>query len=189
MNETVQFPYNLIDDLLEASIRCKKGSEQYKEMIFSVNPYTFLEIMRKDLTKRESDILRLRYTEKISYRALGERYGISATRVQQIVAAAKRKLKRRSKFWKTVPEYQYDATVRRLQTREALSPERRSKLPMSILNLPVRTYNQLYMSGIRTLGQLSECKKSDIYAIKGIDQKTAQFVIERAGDFDIDIPD
>lgn len=65
--------------------------------------------MRESITEREDEIMRLREIEGLSYRVIGEQFGISKSRASQIYHSILRK--RREQQWKEFYEAQNRKTV------------------------------------------------------------------------------
>ena len=108
--------------------------------------------MQFDMTVREKEILKLHEEEKLSFRAIGEKYGISSGRASQIFRDADRK--RREAY--------------RLEQQKEANKE---EIPLSLtrgelimLEEILQEYTRLCTAGVRhTLAELTRVKEDPSY--------------------------
>lgn len=90
-NLQLSYPDNLLADILAPT----KDADTY------VKPYDIngsLAYVIAALTEREQTVLKRRYQERMTYKAIGEEFGCSGSRVQQILAKSLRKMRHPSRY-------------------------------------------------------------------------------------------
>lgn len=140
------------------------------------------------LMEREQEILLKRYRDKMTLKAIGAEYKISAERVRQIEAKALRKLqhpqwatmliavplsemkKEREEYRKLSQEYEllvkaFGCSTTKMQT------------PLERLNLSIRSYNRLKRAGKQTLRDIADMSKQELLQVRNLGFKSVMEVI------------
>lgn len=182
------YPFNLARDIL--------GSEEAAIKIYIPGIYAALAT----LTERESNVIRLRYTEKMTLKAIGQEHGVTQERIRQILAKALRKLRHpsRAEMFEAVPytetrestnEYYrlkraYELLVKAFEVCTAKRAEPGVIVPMAEmavtlqtpiheLDLSVRSYNCLRRAGKNTLKDVCDMTEDELCHIRNLGRKSA----------------
>jgi DNA-binding CsgD family transcriptional regulator len=166
------------------------------------------------LNEREADILRKRFSYKMTLQEVATAYNLTRERIRQIEAKAIRKLRHpsRSDMFKAVPitkikaertEYhklqgEYERLKKAFEeaTRETANPEIISSMakvatimdtPIHDLDFSVRTYNCLRRAGKNTLRDIAAMSYSDLQHVRSMGRKSCDEVVRVAGEYGIEI--
>ncbi len=196
------YPFNLARDIF--------GSAEEAEKIYLPGIFDALAM----LTEREQDILRQRYGEKMTLRAIGQIHGVGQERIRQIIARALRRLRHPSRvnMFKAVPlaamveqnikyqklsrEYELLATAFEMLTAKKADPEVVVTLaelavtmqtPISDLGLSVRSFNCLKRAGKNTLRDIAEMTEDDLLQIRNLGRKSAEEIIGKIKSYGLDL--
>lgn len=93
--------------------------EHYLEL-FSKSENDVFSLVDELLTKREAEIIRMRFDENLTYSEIGEKQGCSGTRVRQIEARGLRKLKHPSKSDKLLEVSGFDIDTKKEERHRAI---------------------------------------------------------------------
>lgn len=172
-------------------------------MLFTPNLDSILEAA---LDERQQRVIRMRYEQGLTYREIGEVFGIGSERVRQIKVSAVYTL-REAKYYlylRATPQIEVlrlqseikiltrqkeeleeqieflSSQVSEAEAQKAASRIRTSlDIPISELDLPMRSLTCLTAHGIKTIGELLGYTKSELRAIRNLGKKSAAD-IERA---------
>ena len=184
------WPYNLWADIVEGSLfglPSEMDGRGSMPMLYVAN---LEEVMAAALNERQQTVIRMRYEQGATYKAIGEAIGIGSERVRQILVYSLRKF-REPQFYhrlKAVPEIdvvqlkaenqklvsqieslkahiqrvsgEADFHKRELQTLLPLDA------PVDALGISIRSRNGLIAQGIMTVQDLLECKESTLRGFK-----------------------
>jgi len=150
------------------------------------------------LTEREADILKMRYSEKMTLKQIGKIYGIGQERVRQIEAKALRKMRHPSRtvLYKSVSVKEFrdqkeayqklSADYELIRTAfENIAAKPASQIveiseilqtPIEEVNFSTRTYNCLYRAGKNTLGDIVEMTERELMNVRNLGRKSADEV-------------
>lgn len=186
------YPFNLARDIL--------GSEEAAIKIYVPGIYAALAT----LTERESNVIRLRYTEKMTLKAIGQIHDVTQERTRQILAKALRKLRHptRANMFKAVPYTEiresasehdrlkraYELLVKAFEVCTAKRAEPGVIVPMAEmaatlqtpideLNLSARSYNCLKRAGKNTLKDVCSMSERELYGIRNLGSKSASEIM------------
>ena len=180
------FPLNLAQDIL--------GGDALKIYIPGV------AVALETLTEREADILRKRYRDKMTLRAIGDIQGVGQERIRQIEAKALRKMRHpaRSNMMLAVPlsdvreieaRYQklrreYEQLAKELALFAGKSVEVMTEhkalmqTPLDELGLSVRPHNCLRRAGKQTLQDIATMSEGDLMQVKNLGKRSVLEVLE-----------
>jgi DNA-binding CsgD family transcriptional regulator len=180
------YPLNLIYDILEDRDETLK--------VYIPGFYSALNT----LTEREVDILQKRYIEGMTLRTIALAYGLTSERIRQIKARAIRKLrhpsrkilfqavpmvevqKQKVQYQKLCQEYEFLAEV--LNSANNLDVGRVTvevlDIPLSELNLSVRSYNCLRRASKNTLKDITDMTEPELKRIRNLGNKSADEIID-----------
>ena len=139
------------------------------------------------LSENEQEILRLRYGERMSYVAIGEKRGISAARVGQIHAGAVWKLRQPSCYvWYVEGFCIHDEKRKAGADRIRQSLQRQKNIGIlekrcMKLNIPYGLYERLRKAGLGTIGNLQNAMKKRAWHeyVRGVGVKQAELLVCR----------
>lgn len=196
------YPFNLARDIF--------GSAEEAEKIYLPGIFDALAM----LTEREQDILRQRYGEKMTLRAIGQIHGVGQERIRQIIARALRRLRHPSRvnMFKAVPlaamveqnikyqkicrEYEFLSKAFEAYTAMPAAPDVvvpmaelavTMQTPISELDFTVRTHNCLKRAGKNTLRDIVEMTEDELMSIRNLGRKSAIEVIHKVRSYGLDI--
>lgn len=151
MNKELDYPMNLLEDIFTRSI----------ETPYDIEGTVAYVLCR--LTKRERDILKMRYEEKLSLRGCGERLGITSERVRQLITKTLHTLRQpynsdilkvgADKYYTLKGEYSADNKIV-LKTELKDNVDHILDKEIEYLALMNRSYKILRNAGIRTIRDL-----------------------------------
>lgn len=150
------YPYNVILDVTE-----KTGElTEYDISIRAVR-----EVFNRVLSEREQRVLEERYSHGKTLEECGKEFGVTRERIRQIECRSLWKIQQHINEMLCVPLAQY------------LGHEKEEKLdlsdnPIVYLTLSLRAENALRRHGVKTIGQLCECRKSDLRDFRGMGAKS-----------------
>lgn len=166
------------------------------------------EVLSKALNERQQDILRQRYEQGMTYAEIAADYGVGAERIRQIIQRSLRTLREPKYFnmLKAAPmieviklrvdlddltqkyrylEQQYADQFGELEKKKVHD---RLQIPLAsplyVLNLTTRSYNALVMNGITTVGELVNCRLSDLKKFQKLGSNSLEniiYVLEKNG--------
>ena len=184
MNNLIEiYPFNLARDIF--------GSEEDAMKIYVPG----IPLALATLSEREADVLRKRYCDKMTLKAIGEIQEVGGERIRQIEAKALHKLRHpsRMKIYKAVPVAELveaQASYRRLNREHELLAKAVAALtanpagqdtivppsgaivtrltPLDELGLSVRTYNCLRRAGVDTLEEVADMTEAELLQIRNL---------------------
>lgn len=186
------YPFNLARDIL--------GSGEAAIKIYIPGLYAAIAT----LMEREADVIRLRYSEKMTLKEIAQEHGVTQERIRQILAKALRKLRHpsRAEMFKAVPytetrestnEYYrlkraYELLEKAFEVCTAKRAEPGVIVPMAEmaatlqtpideLNLSARSYNCLKRAGKNTLKDVCSMSERELYGIRNLGSKSASEII------------
>jgi DNA-binding CsgD family transcriptional regulator len=185
------YPFNLAKDIFGSAT---EAIEIYVPGLYSA---------MATLTEREADVLRRRYQDKLTLKAVGQIQEVTPERIRQIEAKAIRKLRHPSRvnMFKAVPltemqelitehqklNRQYELLARALEiaVERPSEPEitelakmvNVTSTPLEELDFSVRTYNCLRRAGINTLGEIISKPSSEIAKIRSLGRKSLNEIV------------
>ncbi len=173
-----------------------------------------LSLALATLNEREQDVLKRRFSEKLTLRAVGKIHGLTQERARQIEAKALRKLRMPSlknmfvavplteikeqniEYQKLSREYELLATAFEMLTAKKADPEVVVPLaemavtmqtPISDLDLSVRSFNCLKRAGKNTLRDIVEMTENDLLQIRNLGRKSAEEIIGKIKSYGLDL--
>lgn len=202
---TSNWPQNLWEDISH-DLPWWLGSKDERDepsVLFVPNLDSVLE---DALDERQQKAIRMRYEQGMTYRAIGEVFGIGVERVRQVKSDALRNLRetkhylrlcgvpkievRRLQFQveeltrqKEALEKQIELFSSQVSETEAKKAAAQVKMPLDILinelDIPMRSLTCLTAHGVKTIDELLGYTKSDLQKIRNLGKKSAAD-IERA---------
>jgi hypothetical protein len=173
-----------------------------------------LSLALATLNEREQDVLKRRFSEKLTLRAVGKIHGLTQERARQIEAKALRKLRMPSlknmfvavplteikeqniEYQKLSREHELLATAFEMLTAKKADPEVVVPLaemavtmqtPISDLDLSVRSFNCLKRAGKNTLRDIVEMTEDDLLQIRNLGRKSAEEIIGKIKSYGLDL--
>lgn len=173
-----------------------------------------LSLALATLNEREQDVLKRRFSEKLTLRAVGKIHGLTQERARQIEAKALRKLRMPSlknmfvavplteikeqniEYQKLSREHELLATAFEMLTAKKADPEVVVPLaemavtmqtPISDLDLSVRSFNCLKQAGKNTLRDIVEMTEDDLLQIRNLGRKSAEEIIGKIKSYGLDL--
>lgn len=173
-----------------------------------------LSLALATLNDREQDVLKRRFSEKLTLRAIGDIHGLSPERIRQIGVKALRKLRMPSRknmfiavpltevkeqnmeYQKLSREHELLATAFEMVTAKKADPEVVVPLaemavtmqtPISDLDLSVRSFNCLKRAGKNTLRDIVEMTEDDLLQIRNLGRKSAEEIIGKIKSYGLDL--
>jgi DNA-binding CsgD family transcriptional regulator len=185
------YPFNLAKDIL--------GSVTEAIKIYVPGLYGAMAT----LSEREADVLRRRYQDKLTLKAVGQIQEVTPERIRQLEAKAIRKLRHPSRvnMFMAVPltEHQALATEHQKMSRAydllaralKIAVERPSEpeitelakmvnvksTPLEELDFSVRTYNCLRRAGINTLGEIVSKTSDELAKIRNLGRHSLNEIV------------
>ena len=144
------------------SVEDLKDKERYKK-------YAEYYIERKLCNKeRDFEILKERFENDLSLKEIGSKFGITSSRVSEIIARFKR-----------VADW-YEKRERELEYKLPTDKTTKNRVPLIIedLNPPVRVYNALRRSGINTIKNLTDMTLSELYKVRNLGLESIDWIIK-----------
>lgn len=184
MNSCV-WPYNLWSDIIDSG-RFAAKAEDGRDLEYVLYWPNLEAVLSSALDERHQRVLRMRYEQNLSYRAIGEELGVGPERIRQLIVHSLRKLREPRNFFRlnATPErdviklsmelrdmtekynslkVQVDNLVDEIEARKA---KKRAELPLdspiASLELSMRSFNCLRANNIETVGDLVACKESTL---------------------------
>ena len=184
MNSCV-WPYNLWSDIIDSG-RFAAKAEDGSDLEYVLYWPNLEAVLSSALDERHQRVLRMRYEQNLSYRAIGEELGVGPERIRQLIVHSLRKLREPRNFFRlnATPErdviklsmelrdmtekynslkVQVDNLVDEIEARQA---KKRAELPLdspiASLELSMRSFNCLRANNIETVGDLVACKESTL---------------------------
>lgn len=184
MNSCV-WPYNLWSDIIDSG-RFAAKAEDGSDLEYVLYWPNLEAVLSSALDERHQRVLRMRYEQNLSYRAIGEELGVGPERIRQLIVHSLRKLREPRNFFRlnATPErdviklsmemrdmtekynslkVQVDNLVDEIEARKA---KKRAELPLdspiASLELSMRSFNCLRANNIETVGDLVACKESTL---------------------------
>lgn len=184
MNSCV-WPYNLWSDIIDSG-RFAAKAEDGSDLEYVLYWPNLEAVLSSVLDERHQRVLRMRYEQNLSYRAIGEELGVGPERIRQLIVHSLRKLREPRNFFRlnATPErdviklsmelrdmtekynslkVQVDNLVDEIEARKA---KKRAELPLdspiASLELSMRSFNCLRANNIETVGDLVACKESTL---------------------------
>lgn len=163
------------------------------------------------LTERERLIVKQRYEDGMTFKALGEIHGVTRERIRQILCKAVRKLRHptranlfravsvselqmaNAKYQKLLREYEllneaYEAISASYSGPGSMPLPVQSAITLSTpiynLDLSVRSYNCLRRAGKNTLGEVADMTIDELKLVRNLGRKSAEeiiFTVKRYG--------
>lgn len=159
------------------------------------------------LEPREQKIIRYRYGERLTLKAIGEMEGVSGSAIREIEMRALRKLRHPSKhcyirnglngvmYKKAEAEFQkgydigykngYDKAMADIKSQEMKEIKNLMEMSVIELDICVRAKNFLFRNGYRTVGDIVALEVKEIKAIKAMGSKSYQSVAMALNDLGI----
>lgn len=199
------WPDNLWQEVTKNCDAPSNGAEMGASVLFYPN---LDEVLSKALNERQQDILRQRYEQGMTYAEIAADYGVGAERIRQIIQRSLRTLREPKYFnmLKAAPmieviklrvdlddltqkyrylEQQYADQFGELEKKKVHD---RLQIPLAsplyVLNLTTRSYNALVMNGITTVGELVNCRLSDLKKFQKLGSNSLEniiYVLEKNG--------
>lgn len=184
MNSCV-WTYNLWSDIIDSG-RFAAKAEDGSDLEYVLYWPNLEAVLSSALDERHQRVLRMRYEQNLSYRAIGEELGVGPERIRQLIVHSLRKLREPRNFFRlnATPErdviklsmelrdmtekynslkVQVDNLVDEIEARKA---KKRAELPLdspiASLELSMRSFNCLRANNIETVGDLVACKESTL---------------------------
>lgn len=152
--EKLEYPDNLIVEL--GGIELPLSDDQLAGLRSAIST----------LLPREQLVLKLRFEEGHTLRAIGASLGVGGTRVGQIIDKALRKLRHPSRF-QVIEKGQEEAAKIREEEKRKIK-EARSDASLAFAGLKIRTFNCLHRAGIDTTKKLCDIIDNDPTAISNV---------------------
>lgn len=189
------WPQNLWEDINQSLPRWawKEDEMDKPSILFTPNLDSILDAA---LNKREQRLIRMRYEQGMSYRSIGEAFGVGSERVRQIKVVAVNKL-REAKYYLRLCAVPKIESIRLLSktkelirqkeeleekieylsglvSEEKMAAQIETPLDASIseLNIPIRALNCLAIHGINTIGELLGYTKSELREFRNLGAKS-----------------
>lgn len=184
MNSCV-WPYNLWSDIIDSG-RFAAKAEDGSDLEYVLYWPNLEAVLSSALDERHQRVLRMRYEQNLSYRAIGEELGVGPERIRQLIVHSLRKLREPRNFFRlnATPErdviklsmelrdmtekynslkVQVDNLVDEIEARKAkIRAELPLDSPIASLELSMRSFNCLRANNIETVGDLVACKESTL---------------------------
>ncbi|MCR6108590.1 hypothetical protein HXA34_20080 [Salipaludibacillus agaradhaerens] len=190
-----EYPFNLI----RAIYRDQENDTTHTQTVHIKRLYQQM----LTLSEREQKVLSLRFRDRLTLKATGERVGISGQQVRYTQNKALRKLKHpsRSKFYETIPKFEMDRLEEKYREvqkdnarlRETLGAIGISDIDPHVLillarmvksedlnmhvgklGLSTRIYNGLARAGIHTISQLIATPDEELINMRNIGERSLQ---------------
>ena len=139
-----------------------------------------------DFSKREQQVLGLRYEHDLSLDDVAKEFHVTRERIRQIEHKAFRKIRSlgRRKLWDV--EYIKDEAARNARFEWILnSKPADTGTSIDILDLSTRTYNCIRRSGIKTVEELSTMTFDDLIKIRNFGRHSLEELLIKARDHGI----
>lgn len=193
MNERLEYPYNLIEDLELEPCECFEHFNERLEFLLT----------KLVITDREEKIIRLYYIDGKTFEEIGREFGTTRERIRQIQEKAITKLKLFKKYfyggkWCLMEELAKEEYQKYLETQKSFRTYESAKqyilqyesgvfLPIKEqkienLDLSMRSYNALKRAGIRTIGDLLNFSYYDLIKIRNLGRKSIKEVLDTIHD-------
>jgi len=173
------YPYNVIYDIY-----------QDKDFVYEVYIPAFLETI-EDMPSRYRLVIEMRYRDKMTYKAIGERFGVTGSRIGQIREKALRKLRHPSRsrgyilgkdpinrlenlltaYKEATAENESLKKIIKFKNQSGLTPAS-FDVTIEELELSVRTFNALKRANIKTLADLMQLSGDDLRKLRGMGRKS-----------------
>lgn len=196
---SLNWPQNLWEDI--SSLLPRWAEREYElgkpSVLFSPNLCSVLDAA---LDERQQKVLRMRYEQGLTYREIGEVFGVGAERVRQIKVSALNELREPKYYLQlcAVPKIEVvrlQSEVKELARQKKELEEQTEILagqvsktdekkatvqkktpldaPIGELDLPMRSLTCLTAHGVKTIGELLSYTKSDLQGIRNLGKKSA----------------
>lgn len=193
MNERLEYPYNLIEDLELEPCECFEHFNERLEFLLT----------KLVITDKEEKVIRLYYIDGKTFEEIGKEFYVTRERIRQIQEKAIKKLKLFKKYfyggkWCLMEELAKEEYQKYLETQKsfrtyesakqyilqyesgAFLPIREQKIEN--LDLTMRTYNCLKRAGIRTIGDLLNFSYYDLIKIRNLGRKSMKEILDKIHD-------
>ena len=182
MNSCV-WPYNLWSDIIDSG-RFAAKAEDGSDLEYVLYWPNLEAVLSSALDERHQRVLRMRYEQNLSYRAIGEELGVGPERIRQLIVHSLRKLREPRNFFRLNATPERDVIKLSMELRdmtekynslkvqvdnlvdEARKAKKRAELPLdspiASLELSIRSFNCLRANNIETVGDLVACKESTL---------------------------
>lgn len=169
-----------------------------------VNPFEFMRVAEECLDDKHMMVFFSRYSNKLTYREIGEVLGITSSRVGQILHKANRKMGNRANRYLIVPKQEYfimqkkfimsqkeiDTLTNLVKTAEKSGYVVVNDNKYIIeLDLSVRSYNALKRAGIETLSDLAQYTQEELANIRLLGRHSLNEIVEKAKENGVIIPE
>lgn len=153
-----------------------ENTKEFIKIVYQIEdvPEVAIENIYKalnELTSREERMIRLKFGLddgiKRTYNAIGNEFGITGSRIQQIILKGIKKLrhpKRRDIVFDVIPK--------------ELNGKYYNGTQLKDVGLSIRTYNCLSRAGINTTTDLCNCSFNDLIHIKNLGRKSYKEILE-----------
>lgn len=189
-NHAASYPENLMKAI-------NKGADisiDYKNL--SKDQMAGLDFAISQLKENEQEVIRLRYEEGLSLRAVGEKVGLSSSRIGQIHAKALRKLSHPSRRAWYVEGYEAwngrrEAEIERIKQSmsECAKGQAAGMLDKSclVLGIGYGIFYRLREAGIETIGELQHAMRNAHWhgGVNGIGYKSANILVGKMLEFSL----
>lgn len=135
-----------------------------------------------NLTQREKTALFYHYRDGLTFKEIGNNFGVSQARTYQIVKKALAKLRNKRKLFIT----SYALNAKKFKKNEEDNFEI-SELPVeeqdiSVLDISTRSYNALKRKGIHTIEQLTGVSLKELFRMRNLGMKSVKEILKAVKD-------
>lgn len=204
--EKLEYPENLWREIVthRQAIHENEIDNISAPMLFREN---LEDVLKSVLDERKQQLIKCRYEQRMTYREIGELYGLGSERVRQILVYSVQKLSKSEGYYRlhAVPEREVivlKSQVRALQKqnkelqaqiiqlfgeKEREEVELRRNMPLEArvgeLNITTRSECRLIASGIDTVGKLVNCTEEQIKSIPKLGKVCFDDIITALAEF------
>lgn len=200
-----EWPQNLWDDISQSLPWYAGNKEEVDEPTVLFTP-NLDNVLASALDERQQKVIRMRYEQRLTYRKIGEVFGVGVERVRQIKCDAVRKLREPRYYLRlcAVPkievirlqskvneltrqkedlEKQIEILSSQVSEADAKKAAAQVKTPLDTpiveLDIPIRSLTRLSAHNIKTIGKLLGYTKSELLEMRNLGKKSVAD-IERA---------
>ncbi len=171
------FPFNVAYTVAEDS-----------EKITAFSPELIYKAMSNNLNTRQMDVLLYRYRDGMSLGETAKQLNVTQERIRQVEARALSRLKeptvfnsmravsyskyRDLEYKYEVVSYAYSRSPEPKDVQELVKETSITELPISELDLSVRSHNCLRRAGIRTIGELIAKTESEMTMVRNLGKRS-----------------
>ena len=145
------------------------------DFLNNVDVHSLFSVIDSEFLPREQEIIKMRFSDHMTYAAIAERYGVTSSRTFEIVQKILRKI-----LWlKYVDRYLLNSS----KHEDCEDPY----IPLDKLNINTRTLNCLKRGGYNCVDDLIGVSLYDIERIWGMGEKSIDSLLQALKEFNIGI--